>query len=65
MAESGDEMYIHHAPTPPRRRGCGCLGCLGRLCIGLLALIIIGLLFAWVMLVVFPPFGRERVARVL
>jgi len=30
-----------------------------------LALIIIGLLFAWVMLVVFPPFGRERVARVL
>ncbi len=65
MSESGDEMYIHSTPTPPRRRGCGCLGCLGRLFIAILATTILGLLFTWVTLFVFPPFGRERVARVL
>jgi LCP family protein required for cell wall assembly len=65
MSVPDDAMFIHRTPSTPKRRGCGCVGCLGRLIGALLVLGVLGFLVTWLSFVLFPPFGREPVARVL
>lgn len=63
---TGEEAYRHTRRTRPRRRGCACcLSCVFRLLGGLLGLLILTAIALWAVLFLFPPFGKETVARVL
>jgi LCP family protein required for cell wall assembly len=52
-------------PKRAKRRGCGCLGCLGRLLIWIFPVLALSLATFLAAFFLFPPFGQQQVARVL